>query len=139
MRCGALIPFSAVRCSSCQAPTEGAARDGERVRSCLSCGVIIRFDQDPCPGCGASARVLDPTASEERIKECAACGALTRYQDLYCDRCGDLSIDWEEDEIAPRTGLLDPGGRGGHLETLLGGLLLLGLVGLVVASLEFLL
>ena len=137
MKCGTLLPFSALKCTGCQASTEGAARDGERVRSCLSCGIIVTFDQDPCPACGAPARVEE--VADERIKECAACGSLTAYQDLYCDQCGDLSIDWEEDEIAHRSALEAPEGRGGLVETGFGGLLLLGLVCLLFASLGILL
>lgn len=97
LKCGGLVPYSALRCHLCGNPTEGAPREGERVRACLSCGVIVRFDQDPCPECGAPAR-LEPQ-EDDRVKTCATCGSLTAFQDLYCGKCGDVAIDWERDEI----------------------------------------
>ncbi len=98
VRCGALMPFSALRCGACGAAGAGAPADDDRVRPCLQCGVILRFDQDPCPQCGARAK-QDEDA--DRIKPCAACGELIPFRQLYCSRCHQLSIPIAIDSIPP--------------------------------------
>lgn len=96
-RCGALMPYSSLRCGACGAGATGAAGD-ERVRPCLQCGVILRFDQDPCPRCGAQAR---PTDEPDRVKPCAACGEWIAFAALYCPRCRELSLPIAVDSIPP--------------------------------------
>jgi len=102
MKCGALLPFSALRCGACGAAVAGAPASDERVRPCLQCGVILRFDQDPCPECGARAK-----GGDDRVKPCAQCGEIVPFEQLYCEKCGELSIPIQRDEIAPRLEL-DP-------------------------------
>jgi RNA polymerase subunit RPABC4/transcription elongation factor Spt4 len=97
MKCGALLPFSALRCGACGAAVAGAPATDERVRPCLQCGVILRFDQDPCPQCGARAK-----GEEDRVKPCAQCGELVPFEQLYCEKCGELSVPIQSDQIAPR-------------------------------------
>jgi RNA polymerase subunit RPABC4/transcription elongation factor Spt4 len=102
MKCGALLSFSALRCGACGAAVAGAPAPDERVRPCLQCGVILRFDQDPCPECGARAK-----GGDDRVKPCAQCGEIVPFEQLYCEKCGELSIPIQRDEIAPRLDL-DP-------------------------------
>jgi RNA polymerase subunit RPABC4/transcription elongation factor Spt4 len=102
MKCGALLPFSALRCGACGAAVAGAPASDERVRPCLQCGVILRFDQDPCPECGARAK-----GGDDRVKPCAQCEEIVPFEQLYCEKCGELSIPIQRDEIAPRLDL-DP-------------------------------
>jgi RNA polymerase subunit RPABC4/transcription elongation factor Spt4 len=97
MKCGALLPFSALRCGACGTAVAGAPAADERVRPCLQCGVILRFDQDPCPECGARAK-----GDEDRVKPCAHCGELVPFEQLYCEKCGELSVPIQSDRIAPR-------------------------------------
>lgn len=103
MKCGALLPYSALRCGACGAPVAGAPAPDERVRPCLQCGVILRFDQDPCPQCGARAR-----GEDDRVKPCAHCGEIVPFEELYCEKCGELSVPIQSDRIAPRLELDRP-------------------------------
>lgn len=98
VRCGALMPFSALRCGACGAAGPGAPADDERVRPCLQCGVILRFDQDPCPQCGALAKADEES---DRVKPCCECSELIPFARLYCPRCHRLSIPIVTDSIPP--------------------------------------
>jgi RNA polymerase subunit RPABC4/transcription elongation factor Spt4 len=97
LHCGALMPFSALRCGACGKGVPGAPAPDERVRECLQCGVILRFDQDPCPQCGA--RTHEGADDSDRVKPCARCGELLPFAQLYCAKCGDLSFPIPVDAI----------------------------------------
>ncbi|MSR47704.1 MAG: hypothetical protein EXS13_11680 [Planctomycetes bacterium] len=104
------------------------------MRPCLQCGVILRFDQDPCPQCGARAK---EDVDVDRIKACAACGELIAFAALYCPRCHELSVALATDtippdiELEPRRSALD------RLPLLIGGIALLaGFLTLAVAVAE---
>jgi RNA polymerase subunit RPABC4/transcription elongation factor Spt4 len=119
LRCGALVPFSALRCGSCGHAVSGSLPADERVRPCLQCGVILQFDQDPCPHCGALAR---PEPDSERVKPCARCGEIVPFARLHCPACGDLSIPVESDRIPPQIELDEAPTLAASLPALLGGL-----------------
>jgi RNA polymerase subunit RPABC4/transcription elongation factor Spt4 len=134
LRCGALVPFAALRCGSCGTPVAGAPESDERVRPCLGCGVILRFDQDPCPHCGAQAKVED-----DRVKPCANCGELLPFEQLYCGACGELSIPIPSDQIPAAVNLEEPGRAADRWPSLLGGAAFtIGMVTLLVAIVEIL-
>ena len=135
-RCGALMPFSALRCGSCGAAASGAPQGDERVRPCLQCGVILRLDQDPCPQCGARAR---PDVDADRVKPCARCGEIVPFAQLYCAKCGELSVEIEKDEIPPEVVLDEPGRLSDRVPALLGGVAFaMGLGTLLVAAVAIL-
>jgi RNA polymerase subunit RPABC4/transcription elongation factor Spt4 len=137
VHCGALMPFSALRCGACGTAAAGAALGDERVRPCLQCGVILRFDQDPCPQCGARAR---EEAHEDRVKPCAQCGAILPFEQLYCASCGELSIAIQTDDIPPQVELAEPdGGAATKLPVAIGSAaILVGLGSLAAALVEIL-
>ena len=127
------MTFSALRCGSCGTPVAGAPLQDERVRPCLQCGVILRFDQDPCPHCGARARL----EAEDRVKPCANCSALLPFEQLYCGECGELSIPIQTDPIPPDVDLVERGRPSERLPALLGGLAFAaGMATLLVAAIE---
>ncbi len=133
-RCGALMPFSALRCGACGTPASGAALQDERVRPCLECGVILRFDQDPCPQCGARAKSDE---DEGRIKPCAACGELIPFEPHYCPRCGQFAIPIPVDSIPPDVALDVRSRWIDFLPTCIGGAAFAaGIVALAVAAVE---
>jgi len=132
MKCGALLPFSALRCGACGAAVAGAPAADERVRPCLQCGVILRFDQDPCPECGARAK-----GDDDRVKPCAQCGEIVAFEQLYCEKCGELSIPIQRDEIAPRLELDPRPAPLARAPALLAGLALaMGIGALLLAAFE---
>jgi RNA polymerase subunit RPABC4/transcription elongation factor Spt4 len=130
------MPYFALRCGSCGTPVAGAPPHDERVRSCLQCGVILRFDQDPCPQCGARARVGD---EQDRVKPCIHCSAILPFEQLYCTECGELSIPIQTDRIPPQIDLDDEGDPRTRWPALLGGLAFaIGMATLLVAAAEIL-
>jgi RNA polymerase subunit RPABC4/transcription elongation factor Spt4 len=129
------MQFSALRCGSCGTPAAGAPPIDERVRSCLKCGTILRFDQDPCPQCGARARA-DAT---DRVKPCVQCGELLPFEQLYCAACGELSIPIQTDQIPSAVDLEDAGRAAERLPSLLGGVAFaIGMGTLLFAAAEIL-
>jgi len=132
--CGALMPFSALRCGSCGTAVAGVPEVDERVRPCLQCGAILRFDQDPCPQCGAQAR-----GEDDRVKPCASCGELLPFEQLYCGSCGELSIPLPSDQIPAAVDLEDRGRPADRWPSLLGGAAFaMGMATLLVAAFEIL-
>jgi RNA polymerase subunit RPABC4/transcription elongation factor Spt4 len=112
------MPFSALRCGACGTPVAGAPLADERVRPCLQCGVILRFDQDPCPQCGARART-EPEV--DRVKPCVRCTELIPFEQFYCGKCGELSIPIQTDPVAPDVELEPRAPLSAAAGTLLGG------------------
>lgn len=83
------------------------APEEERVKPCLECGTILRFDAEICALCGVAPGQRAPAVAvaeeDEAIKPCLACEALIPASALFCPDCGDftLSVTGVEGTIPP--------------------------------------